>query len=113
MMIFVYSLINFLILAAVILLFGRKTIVSIFRSRRERIGRELDEAQRIENSEPSLPGIPASFSDALPESVEAQLRAIRENAEKNAALCDEKTAETKNSLRRDMLADTRDKTKRL
>ena len=108
MMIFVYSLINFLILAAVILLFGRKTIVSIFRSRRERIGRELDEAQRIENSEPSLPGIPASFSDALPESVEAQLRAIRENAEKNAALCDEKTAETKNSLRRDMLADTRE-----
>ncbi len=108
MMIFVYSLINFLILAAVILLFGRKTIVSIFRSRRERIERELDEAQRIENSEPSVPEIPASFSDALPESAEAQLRAIRENAEKNAALCDEKTAETKNSLRRDMLADTRE-----
>ena len=41
---FVYAIINLLILAGLIYLFGRKTIGKIFRSRRERIARELDEA---------------------------------------------------------------------
>lgn len=49
-----YSIINFLILAAIIVIFGRKLIVGIFRSRRERILRELDDAEKpIEK--PSLP----------------------------------------------------------
>lgn len=42
-----YYIINFAILAGIIFLFGRKAIVSIFRTRRERIGAELDEAERV------------------------------------------------------------------
>ena len=42
---FVYAVINLLILAGLIYLVGRKTIVKIFRSRREKITRELDEAE--------------------------------------------------------------------
>ena len=42
---FVYAVINLLILAGLIYLVGRKSIVKIFRSRREKIARELDEAE--------------------------------------------------------------------
>ena len=42
---FVYAIINLLILAGLIYLVGRKSIVKIFRSRRERIAQELDEAE--------------------------------------------------------------------
>ena len=42
-----YSVINFLLLALVIWLVGRKAIKRIFEGRRERIDRELDEAEEI------------------------------------------------------------------
>ena len=43
-----YVIINFIILAIILFLFGRKKIRSIFNSRFERINRELDEAEAIE-----------------------------------------------------------------
>ena len=46
-----YVIINFLILALIIILFCRKTIISLFRNRREEILRQLDEAEKIENSD--------------------------------------------------------------
>ncbi len=49
-----YVIINFLILAGIILLFCRKMIVKIFRTRRERLLQELDEAERIEKSAPPV-----------------------------------------------------------
>ena len=41
---FIYALINFLILAALIWLLGRKMIASIFKKRLDKINSELDEA---------------------------------------------------------------------
>ena len=55
---FVYAVINLLILAGLIYLVGRKSIVKIFRSRREKITRELDEAETPFAPEP-LPEMPA------------------------------------------------------
>ena len=43
-----YVLINFLLLAGVVALLFGKTIIKIFRSRRERLLQELDEAEKIE-----------------------------------------------------------------
>lgn len=43
-----YVIINFIILAIILFLFGRKKIRSIFNSRFERINRELDEAEATE-----------------------------------------------------------------
>lgn len=43
-----YVIINFIILAIILFLFGRKKIRSIFNSRLERINRELDEAEATE-----------------------------------------------------------------
>ena len=56
-----YALINVLLLAGIIWIFGRKQIVAIFRSRRERINAALDEAERalpqpeIAPEQPALP----------------------------------------------------------
>ena len=43
-----YVIINFLILAGIIIIFGRKTILSMFNSRLEKIKNELDEAEETE-----------------------------------------------------------------
>ena len=45
-----YVIINFLILAAIIILFARKTIIRLFRNRRQAILRDLDEAQELEKT---------------------------------------------------------------
>ena len=44
-----YVLINFILLAIVLVVFGRKMALKIFRGRRESIINELDEAERIES----------------------------------------------------------------
>ena len=55
---FVYALVNFLILAGILFLFGRKTIASIFETRREKINKALDEAEAAEKITVTLPVIP-------------------------------------------------------
>ncbi len=42
---YIYALINFLLLIGIVWLIGRKKIAAMFRTRRERIARELDEAE--------------------------------------------------------------------
>ena len=73
---FVYAIINLLILAGLIFLFGRKTIGKIFRSRRERIARELDEAEApfIPEPLPELAAAEDAEKAALAE-IEAQYEA--------------------------------------
>lgn len=63
-----YVIINFLILAGIIILFCRKTIIGLFSTRRQKILRELDEAEAQEKAE--LPELPASepLEASLPES---------------------------------------------
>ena len=57
---FLYSCINTLILAAIIFLVGRKAIAKMFRTRRERICRELDELEQP----PVLPELPTPAPEA-------------------------------------------------
>ena len=45
-----YVIINFLILVGIVAVFGRKMILSIFRTRRERIENEMREAEEIEKT---------------------------------------------------------------
>ena len=45
-----YVIINFIILAVILFLFGRKMVKSIFNTRFERINRELDEAEEAEKT---------------------------------------------------------------
>lgn len=55
---FIYAIINFLILIAILFLFGRKTISSIFTRRLDRINRALDEAEDLERTPREIPPIP-------------------------------------------------------
>ena len=59
MKLFIYACINVLLLAAIIFLIGRKTIVNMFRKRRERINRELDELE----APPELEALPEPEDD--------------------------------------------------
>ena len=46
-----YVIINFIILLLILIIFGRKMVMSIFKSRKDRINKELDESEKIENTE--------------------------------------------------------------
>ncbi len=50
-----YVVINFLILVGILVLFGRKTVIGIFKTRREKIDRDLDWAEEVENTPPPVP----------------------------------------------------------
>ena len=104
---FVYSIINFLILAALLFVLGRKTVLAIFRGRRERIGRALDEAEQTMRETVELPGIPEAFSDAVPQAALDEAEAIRENARREVEASRKRTEDTVRGLRREMLADER------
>ncbi len=69
-----YALINFLILAFGLWLVGRKTVLRRFAERRERIGRELDEAEALE----------AAAASVLPEEAGPQSEAIEVSREASA-----------------------------
>ncbi len=62
-----YVIINFLLLAAILVIAGRKTVKRIFGGRLERINRQLDEAQETENT--PLP----EFSEPVPDNSQLQL----------------------------------------
>ncbi len=76
-----YYLINFAILAGIVLLFGRKIIVSLFRSRRENIAKALDEAERgpevpEELPEEPLPPIDRSAVESARAASEQQINKV-------------------------------------
>lgn len=81
-----YVLINFLLLVGILFIFARKTIIKIFRGRRERINLQLDEAELIENStdpvfeEPVFESLPFEESEELLQEkaeAEAKIEQIR------------------------------------
>ncbi len=65
---FLYALINFLILAAILFLLFGKSMRNKFASRRERINAELDEAEALERGTPAPESV--SAPEALPETDE-------------------------------------------
>ena len=102
-----YVLINFLILAAIIVLFCRKTIIRMFSERRKQINLELDEAERIEQmEEPVEPEFAASVDHT-----EVQLAVDAEKAEaKEKLLQVQKFGEREcNEIHRTMIEKTRKK----
>lgn len=102
-----YVIINFLILAAIIFLFCRKTIVRIFSERRKQINLELDEAESIElMEEPVQPEFIAPVEDMQ----------IKSAVEKEKAEAEEKLLQIRkfgqrecNEIHRTMIEKTRKK----
>ncbi len=85
---FIYALINFLILIALVWLIGRKMIASIFQKRLEKINRELDEAEEIEKIEyisPTLPDIPISADGEITGAAKKKLEQIENERDERIA----------------------------
>ncbi len=105
---FVYSLINFLLLAGLIIILGRKQIVAIFRTRRERINRELDTAE-ADVPAPVLPSLPTG---EIPETEEMLVlrRSVTDAKASAAAFARRQKTEYArdcDDMRRAMLSDAR------
>lgn len=78
-----YVIINFLILAVILIIAGRKTVKRIFGGRRERILSELDEADTIENS--PLPVFSDETALPLRDDIPEEILSERAAAEKRLA----------------------------
>ncbi len=106
-----YALINFLILAAGLWFVGRKTVLKRFAERRERIGRELDEAEALEAAAalPS-PEIPEPQSDPIREAVDddANLQVLRQSLEDEARQAEELHKQDLEDLEREAMGNARD-----
>ena len=96
-----YACINFLLLAGLIFLFGRKKITAIFRDRRKEIDRALDEAEKAENYRPAAPVLPAP---SLPTGEEKCARIRAQRLEKEEEIS-HGAAEARLEMRREMLAE--------
>jgi len=106
---FLYAVINFLLLAVILFVFARKTVAAIFRTRRERIGRELDETERIEQTEYAPPEIPRMPAPQPSPEARAEAEAIRRAAEADAAAVARRAEESARGMRREMLLEARDR----
>ena len=106
-----YALINFLILAAGLWFVGRKTVLKRFAERRERIVRELDEAEALEAAAalPS-PEIPETQSDPIREAVDddANLQVLRQSLEDEARQAEELHKQDLEDLEREAMGNARD-----
>ena len=106
-----YALINFLILAAGLWIVGRKTVLKRFAERRERIVRELDEAEALEAAAalPS-PEIPETQADPIREAVDddANLQVLRQSLEDEARQAEELHKQDLEDLEREAMGNARD-----
>ncbi len=105
---FFYALINFLILFGLIFLFGRKSIGKIFASRRERIGKDLDEAES--GFEPAAePDKPVPAPDASEEALaeDAALSELRRRTEQRIGEINAAAKARVDELRREALVSAR------
>ena len=103
---FLYALINFLILMGLVGFFGRKMIVSIFKGRRDRINRELDEAEAAQNTTVTLPELP-QFDPSGVKKDDIVLRAIEQETQRQLEQIQRDTQERCMNLRREVLMNTR------
>lgn len=104
-----YAVINFLILAVIVVLIGRKSIVKKFESRRNRINEELDEAEKIENYVPdvSTPEISVKSADDI---ARPDIQEIIKNSELERQNIAKDGENERLELRREFLFDVHNKT---
>lgn len=104
---FIYALINFLILAAIVFLAGRKIIARIFTTRRDRINKDLDEAEASLAAGDAVPydstAAEAELELAAKELIEIRAAQLEQRAESENKHKDELHRGDIATLRRDML----------
>ncbi|MBO4849017.1 MAG: F0F1 ATP synthase subunit alpha [Clostridia bacterium] len=107
---YLYALINFLLLAAIIVLAGRKSIRNMFAARREGINAALDEAEAIERAQTEAPA-PAEEAPETP-ALEAEApdgADMRARFEEKKARMLREAEEAKTSARREAMLKERER----
>ena len=104
-----YAVINFLILAVIVVLIGRKSITKKFEARIKRINEELDEAEKIENCIPdvSTPEISVKSADDI---ARPDIQEIIKNSELERQNIAKDGENERLELRREFLFDVHNKT---
>ena len=106
-----YGLINFLILAVGLWIVGRKTVLKRFAERRERIGRELDEAEALEAAAASASlrtEEPRQMPDSPSEEEDAELKVLRDNLAEEDREAERLQQQRLKDLRTEALGEARD-----
>lgn len=100
-----YVIINFIILAIILFLFGRKKIRSIFNSRFERINRELDEAEATEKI--AMPVFEEYQHEEYDENDAEEITIARTAIDEKIAQIEEFNGHIKSEIHREMIEDAR------
>lgn len=100
-----YVIINFIILAIILFLFGRKKIRSIFNSRFERINRELDEAEATEKI--AMPVFEEYQHEEYDENDAEEITIARTAIDEKIAQIEEFSGHIKSEIHREMIEDAR------
>lgn len=100
-----YVIINFIILAIILFLFGRKKIRSIFNSRFERINRELDEAEATEKI--AMPVFEEYRHEEYDENDAEEITIARTAIDEKIAQIEEFSDHIKSEIHREMIEDAR------
>ena len=100
-----YVIINFIILAIILFLFGRKKIRSIFNSRFERINRELDEAEATEKI--AMPVFEEYQHEEYDENDAEEITIARTAIDEKIAQIEEFSDHIKSEIHREMIEDAR------
>jgi len=115
-----YSLINFILLVAIIWIFGKKAILGIFGSRRERIEQGLADVEKsgraeenkraaIEESARKLSASEAETADRLEQAASKYSKILNEQADKEISVINSDLEESLKSMKFDMLHEVRAK----
>jgi len=106
---FVYSLINFGILVAILVIFGRKLAGGIFSGRLNKLNEQLDLAEKLENEEMPELSSPEKTSAELPEAVKNEIASIISEAKATAAEMNDRHDEDLDGMRREMLLSVKER----
>lgn len=107
---FIYAIINFLILAVLVILIGRKPIKAIFSTRRRKINEALDRAEELNAYIPAAPEIDMDAVRFTKEAEKQRISAIQAQYEEKQRQAAKKGTNTRLEMRREMLAELHNKT---
>ncbi len=100
-----YVIINFIILAAILFIFGKKTIKSIFGTRLEKINRELDEAEEAENL--AMPVFEEYIAEKYSEDNSEEIAIAKATFDEKIAQIEDFSSHIHSEIHREMIEDAR------
>lgn len=100
-----YVIINFIILLLILLIFGRKMILSIFRKRMNRVNSEFEEIERIEKAE--VPELEEFIPEDIHTDSDSDVLSVKQNIENKISQIEDFGKRECHEIHRDMIENAR------